>query len=100
MGIIYSRAKELLECFPQKHIAVIGDAMLDQYIVGLVNRISPEAPVQVLKVERRSASLGGAGNVARNIVALGASATLVSVIGDDRAGNQLQEIARQDKIHP
>ena len=59
----------------------VGDAMLDRFVYGAVDRISPEAPVPVLRIERETAMLGGAGNVVRNLVALGAEACFISVIG-------------------
>ena len=67
----------------------VGDAMLDRFVYGSVDRISPEAPVPVLRIEREIAMLGGAGNVVRNLVALGAEACFVSVIGRDAAGREL-----------
>ena len=70
-------------------VLVIGDAMLDRYIYGDVARISPEAPVPVLNVQRELAMPGGAGNVVRNLGALGAAVAFVSVVGDDRAGAEL-----------
>lgn len=68
---------------------VIGDAMLDRYLFGVVSRISPEAPVPVLSIEREVALPGGAGNVVRNLTALGAPVAFVSVVGDDPAGSDL-----------
>jgi D-beta-D-heptose 7-phosphate kinase/D-beta-D-heptose 1-phosphate adenosyltransferase len=70
-------------------VLVVGDAMLDRYVYGNVGRISPEAPVPVLAVSRELALPGGAGNVVRNLTALGAAAALISVIGDDQAGSDL-----------
>jgi len=70
-------------------VLVVGDAMLDRYVYGRVNRISPEAPVPVLAVEREVAMPGGAGNVVRNLTALGAAVAFVSVVGDDQAGSDL-----------
>jgi D-beta-D-heptose 7-phosphate kinase/D-beta-D-heptose 1-phosphate adenosyltransferase len=70
-------------------VLVVGDTMLDRYVYGNVSRISPEAPVPVLAVSRELALPGGAGNVVRNLTALGAAAALVSVIGDDQAGSDL-----------
>ena len=70
-------------------VLVIGDAMLDQYVCGQVERVSPEAPVPVLAVERELAMPGGAGNVVRNLGALGAAVAFVSVVGDDQAGSDL-----------
>jgi rfaE bifunctional protein kinase chain/domain len=70
-------------------ILVVGDLMLDRYIIGSVDRISPEAPVPVVRVEGESLALGGAGNVAANIVALGASCEIVGCVGDDSEGQLL-----------
>jgi rfaE bifunctional protein kinase chain/domain len=79
-------------------ILVIGDIMLDRYWFGEVERISPEAPVPVVRVARREDRLGGAANVARNIVALGARASLLGVVGNDEAGKAVQELALHDGI--
>jgi D-beta-D-heptose 7-phosphate kinase/D-beta-D-heptose 1-phosphate adenosyltransferase len=82
-------------------VLVIGDAMLDRYVFGRVERISPEAPIQVLVVEREQTMPGGAGNVVRNLVALGAAAALVSVVGDDQAGSDLTAlIGGQPRVEP
>lgn len=70
-------------------VLVVGDAMLDRYVFGTANRLSPEAPVPVLAVDRELALAGGAANVVRNLTALGAAAALVSVVGDDQAGSDL-----------
>ncbi|MEY4845539.1 MAG: hypothetical protein RL312_1820, partial [Pseudomonadota bacterium] len=70
-------------------VLVVGDAMLDRYVYGRAQRISPEAPVPVLTVEREIAMPGGAGNVVRNLTALGAAVAFVSVVGDDQAGSDL-----------
>jgi len=78
--------------FTGARILVVGDVMLDRYWFGEVNRISPEAPVPVLKVNRVEERPGGAANVARNIAALGAQATLLSVVGDDEAGLCLERL--------
>jgi D-beta-D-heptose 7-phosphate kinase/D-beta-D-heptose 1-phosphate adenosyltransferase len=67
-------------------ILVVGDLMLDRYIIGSVDRISPEAPVPVVRVEREAIALGGAGNVASNVVALGAACDVVGCVGDDPEG--------------
>lgn len=89
--------------FPTKaiqgvRVLVVGDVMLDRYWFGEVERISPEAPVPVVHVARREDRLGGAANVARNIVALGAQATLVGVIGQDEPGARVRELIQQDGI--
>ena len=70
-------------------VMVIGDVMLDRYVYGVVERISPEAPIPILSVEREVAMPGGAGNVVRNLTALGAAVAFVSVVGDDQAGSDL-----------
>ncbi len=73
-------------------ILVVGDVMLDRYWFGDVSRISPEAPVPVVRVQRREERLGGAANVARNAVALGAYTGLLGVVGKDEAGDAVQEL--------
>lgn len=84
-----------LPSFGNAKVLVVGDVMLDRYWFGDVNRISPEAPVPVLKVARVEERPGGAANVARNIAALGAQATLLSVVGDDEAGECLEKLLVQ-----
>ena len=81
--------------FENAKVLVVGDVMLDRYWFGEVNRISPEAPVPVLKVERVEERPGGAANVARNIAALGAQATLLSVVGADEAGKCLEGLLKE-----
>ncbi len=78
--------------FENAKILVVGDVMLDRYWFGDVARISPEAPVPVLKVTRVEERPGGAANVARNVAALGAQATLLSVVGADEAGDSLERL--------
>ena len=84
-----------LPVFSGCRILVVGDVMLDRYWFGDVHRISPEAPVPVLKVNRVDERPGGAANVARNIAALGAEATLLSVVGNDEAGLCLENLLGQ-----
>jgi D-glycero-beta-D-manno-heptose-7-phosphate kinase len=86
----------VLPKFDGARILVVGDVMLDRYWFGDVNRISPEAPVPVLKVNRVDERPGGAANVARNIAALGAQATLLSVVGDDEAGACLEKLLNEN----
>jgi rfaE bifunctional protein kinase chain/domain len=81
-----------------KRVLILGDVMLDQYLFGDAERISPEAPVPVIRLEQERCYLGGAGNVARNIKALGGRASLVGVAGDDAAGRMLHDILRQEAI--
>ncbi|MCS6990199.1 MAG: D-glycero-beta-D-manno-heptose-7-phosphate kinase [Chloroherpetonaceae bacterium] len=78
--------QHLFESFSSKRIAVVGDVMLDKYIFGKVERISPEAPVPVIDVSSQSFRLGGAANVAANIRSIGATALLFGVVGDDDDG--------------
>jgi rfaE bifunctional protein kinase chain/domain len=80
-------------------LLVVGDVMLDRYWFGDVSRISPEAPVPVVRIERREARLGGAANVARNAAALGAHCGLLGVVGNDEAGDQVEEILQESSIH-
>ncbi|MFZ6723110.1 D-glycero-beta-D-manno-heptose-7-phosphate kinase [Undibacterium sp. Ji49W] len=81
-----------------KKILVAGDVMLDRYWFGEVNRISPEAPVPIVRVEKREERLGGAANVARNAVALGAQAALMGIVGDDDAGNSVENLLETSGI--
>ena len=89
---------KLLDRFPQARILVVGDLILDQYIWGQVNRISPEAPIPVVEVIRESFSLGGASNVANNVFALGAQIKLCGVVGDDEYGCMLLDHLKERKI--
>ncbi len=86
-----ARLQSLLHSARDQHVVVIGDAMLDVYLRGDVDRISPEAPVPVVRVRDRRMALGGAANVAQNVVAVGARCDLVAVVGDDRAGGTLRD---------
>ena len=81
----------LVARFAGRRVAVLGDCMLDRYLWGRVERISPEAPVPVVEVERESSALGGAGNVAANLAALGAAPLLLGVVGEDDDGRRLRE---------
>ena len=87
-----TQARKLLDAAGDGNVLVIGDAMLDRYVSGTVDRISPEAPVPVLRVETETTALGGAANVAAGVVALGARCRLVATIGDDTAGHALQDL--------
>ncbi len=85
------RMQDLVARFSGRRVLVLGDLMLDHYLWGRCERISPEAPVPVVEVERETSSLGGAGNVAANLVALGARPVLVGLIGQDARAQQLLE---------
>ncbi|AUL47693.1 hypothetical protein BBB39_12830 [Bordetella trematum] len=82
----------------QSRVLVVGDVMLDRYWFGEVERISPEAPVPVVRVARREDRLGGAANVARNIAALGAQAVLIGVVGADEAGQRIATLAAEEGV--
>jgi D-glycero-beta-D-manno-heptose-7-phosphate kinase len=82
----------------QSRVLVVGDAMLDRYWFGQVERISPEAPVPVVRVTREENRLGGAANVAMNVTTLGAQCTLLTVVGDDDAGSRLRELLHAQGI--
>lgn len=82
----------------QARVLVVGDVMLDRYWFGEVSRISPEAPVPIVKVDRIEERPGGAANVARNVSALGAKASLLSVVGRDEAGRCLKQLLQQEKV--
>src|SRR5437660_8696463 len=83
------RAEILLQQVRDRNIVVLGDVMLDEFIWGDVSRISPEAPVPVVEIRRESTHLGGAANVLANLVALGARASLIGVVGKDDAGEKV-----------
>ncbi|MCD6026415.1 MAG: rfaE1 [Solimicrobium sp.] len=80
-------------------VLVVGDVMLDQYVFGEVDRISPEAPVPIVRVNHREERLGGAANVARNVVELGISTSLIGVVGEDEAGSKVENLLRESKIN-
>jgi rfaE bifunctional protein kinase chain/domain len=88
----------MLEKVTQVRLLVVGDVMLDRYWFGEVNRISPEAPVPVVKVKRVEERLGGAANVARNATSLGAVTALLSVVGNDEAGRTLGRLLEEGQI--
>jgi rfaE bifunctional protein kinase chain/domain len=79
-------------------VLVVGDVMLDRYWFGEVERISPEAPVPVVRIARTDERPGGAANVARNASALGARTALIGIVGDDEAGRALNRLLEQDKV--
>lgn len=83
---------QIFEQFSRMRVLVIGDAMLDTYLWGKVERLSPEAPVPIVSVTRRENRLGGAANVSRNIQALGATPILFSVVGDDDNGKEFESL--------
>jgi rfaE bifunctional protein kinase chain/domain len=90
--------EKLFERFHQLTVLVIGDVMLDSYIWGSVDRISPEAPVPIVNVKKREHRLGGAANVARNILALGGIPILAATIGKDREADIFIELLEEEKL--
>lgn len=88
----------MFNSFSGLHVLVVGDVMLDTYWWGKVDRISPEAPVPVVAVSKKEMRIGGAGNVALNIVSMGAKVNLLSVIGKDEDGEQLMALLRDRSI--
>lgn len=87
-----------INLLPNAKVMVVGDVMLDRYWQGLTSRISPEAPVPVVHIQTTEELPGGAGNVALNIAALGASTVLLGAIGDDNAGEQLKNALEQNNV--
>ncbi len=92
------RLHQILSQFPKRRILVAGDVMLDRFLWGKVSRISPEAPVPVVEVTRESFFPGGAANVTRSLRALGAGVSVLGVLGDDNAGEQLCDLLDQQGV--
>jgi rfaE bifunctional protein kinase chain/domain len=92
--------KNIIDSLPDRRLAVIGDSMLDRFLWGRVDRISPEAPVPVVRLESETTKLGGAANVAANICALGSGAVLFGLCGRDEAADQLKNLLNQQGIDP
>jgi rfaE bifunctional protein kinase chain/domain len=92
------KLKRLVSKFSQSRILVVGDVMLDEYIWGRVSRISPEAPIPVVHVNRENALPGGAANVANNIVALGGKVVLAGVIGKDATGAKVVSLLKKEGV--
>lgn len=97
--LVPKRVRELLDTARHRRVLVVGDALLDQFIWGRVNRISPEAPVPVVEFDRESFMPGGAANVARNLTALGVATELFAVIGQDAAGENLRALLTQAAVN-
>ena len=93
--VLLSRLLETMDSFSSVRILVVGDVMLDHYIWGKVDRVSPEAPVPVVGVTEDSYRLGGAANVAHNISRLGGGVSILSVAGNDEEGRRLSREMRQ-----
>ncbi len=99
-GETQARLYEILDRFGHVVVLVIGDVMLDRYWWGRVTRISPEAPVPVVRYERSTLAAGGAANVAANIVSLGGRPLLVGLVGNDEGSRDLRHILSETKIMP
>ncbi|NPA53441.1 MAG: D-glycero-beta-D-manno-heptose-7-phosphate kinase [Aquificae bacterium] len=98
--IAKTTAQKILSKFPQTNILVVGDLILDKYLWGEVERISPEAPVPIVDVKKETVNLGGACNVAWNISALDGNAFIAGVIGDDENGKILEQLLKEKNINP
>src|SRR5271165_2213273 len=89
----------LSHAIASRTVLCVGDLMLDEFVYGEVSRISPEAPAPVIAVQRSETNVGGAGNVARNVAAIGARCIFVGLIGEDEAGKTLNaELAQESLI--
>jgi D-beta-D-heptose 7-phosphate kinase/D-beta-D-heptose 1-phosphate adenosyltransferase len=97
-GLSRTQAETYIDRFGSTRVLVLGDVMLDRYFWGQVDRISPEAPVPIVRVNRRSARLGGAANVAANLRAVGVQVTVAGAIGDDRAGDEVRSLLEEQGI--
>ncbi len=98
--ITKERAEKIVNSFKDKNVLVIGDLILDKYIWGEVERISPEAPVPVVEVKDETFNLGGACNVAWNVAELGAKTSILGIIGEDENGKLLHSMLREKNINP
>lgn len=96
----YHSIAEIFEAFNNINVLIVGDVMIDSYLWGKVDRISPEAPVPIVAVQKKENRLGGAANVAININALGATPILCSVVGNDRSGNELTSLMKELGMKP
>ena len=97
-NMLIDKVRSIQSARQQPSVLVIGDLMIDHYIWGSATRLSPEAPVPIVNVKNESTTLGGAGNVVQNLVALGAKVTVAGVIGNDAAGTQLIEILENEGV--
>jgi rfaE bifunctional protein kinase chain/domain len=93
-----NRLKEIVDAFPNQRVLVVGDVMIDAYCWGKVDRISPEAPVPVVAVQKWDYRLGGAANVALNAVALEANVAICSVVGNDNHGKRCMDLFAENSI--
>src|SRR2546429_6715352 len=96
--MVSQRFGDYRDAVARTRLLVVGDVMLDRYWFGEVERISPEAPVPVVKIDRTEDRPGGAANVARNAAALGVNVSLLSVVGRDEAGTSLRKLLKREHI--
>lgn len=96
--VLEKKDLNIVNQFKDKRVLVIGDVMLDEYIIGEAQRLSPEAPIPILHVQKKEVRLGGAANTANNISSLGGIPELVSVVGDDSQGKMLMNMLRKSNI--
>jgi rfaE bifunctional protein kinase chain/domain len=99
-GLDRRKLERILDGFAGVRILVVGDVILDEYLAGEVERVSPEAPVPVVHVRKETVALGGAGNVVRNVVALGGGCAFCSVVGDDLAARGVTEALEKLGVDP
>ena len=92
------RITEIISGFGDARVLILGDIMLDEYMYGSVDRISPEAPVPVVNISSSKILLGGAANVAANICSLGGEALLLGTVGDDEAASKISQLLKAEKI--
>src|SRR2546425_6056111 len=98
MDLTRERLQTLVKKMASQRVVVLGDAVLDIYLAGEADRISPEAPVPVVSVRQRRIALGGAANVAANVAAIGAEGRLVTAIGDDARGDSVRSELAQHHL--
>ena len=98
MRLSQKRAAALLQAFKRRRILVVGDLMLDRFVYGSVSRISPEAPVPVVRVEKETSMPGGASNVACNIRSLGGQAAVAGLLGKDPSGVELRWLLTHSQV--
>src|ERR1700722_9062590 len=94
-----TRLIELMENLPHKRVVLVGDLMVDRYLYGNAERLSPDAPVPVLHFKSEESRLGGAGRVAADLAMLGADVRLVSVVGIDETGNQIRQMLSSSGVN-
>jgi len=100
ISMVFQSIEDIFQAFNRLRVLIVGDVMVDAYLWGKVERISPEAPVPIVNVQRRERRLGGAGNVALNVQALGATPVLCSVIGKGADGETFLDLLKENQLSP